>query len=348
MHRIRKSTGWIAAAVGTVVVLLTSVSWADDGFDKRASWTVLTQQQVREQLDKWLTGFELDELTTAKIDAIWSAGAAETDGAAVLERLLTSIAMVDPEVKELVQFCDEDSALPRAFTFLSESDKSDWLVHNSRLYYGRWLAQRRFYDESQQLLEGLAVESVADPASHLFYHGAAYHRLLDKEKCLPMLNRLLEQSDAIPRRYSTLARLMKSDLEPLKQDSLDEIARMMENITRRLGFGRAGTRVRKEEDDVIAKLDKMIEELEQQQQQSGGGTGPGSLQPSSPAQDSTPQGGSGPGNVDQRATGNASGWGNLPPKQRQEALQQISQELPAHFREVIEEYFRKLAREGGN
>jgi hypothetical protein len=87
--------------------------------------------------------------------------------------------------------------------------------------------------------------------------------------------------------------------------------------------------------------------MEQQQQQSGSGSGQGSLNPSSPAQDSAPLGGSGPGNVDPKSTGNASGWGDLPPKQRQEALQQISKELPAHFREVIEEYFRKLAREGG-
>ena len=61
-----------------------------------------------------------------------------------------------------------------------------------------------------------------------------------------------------------------------------------------------------------------------------------------------PGGGSGPGEVDQRRTGVRSDWGNLPPKQREEALQQISKGLPSHYREVIEEYFRKLAREGGN
>ena len=123
----------------------------------------------------------------------------------------------------------------------------------------------------------------------------------------------------------------------------------MDDITRRLEFGRAGKRVRKEEDDVIAKLDKMIEELEkQQQQQQGGGSGQGSLNPSNPAQDSMPLGGSGPGNVDQRGIGNGSGWGDLPPKERQKALQQISKELPAHFRDVIEEYFRKLARDGND
>ena len=55
--------------------------------------------------------------------------------------------------------------------------------------------------------------------------------------------------------------------------------------------------------------------------------------------------GLGPGDIDPRKLGSKSGWGNLPPAERQEALQQIGQELPAHYREVIEEYFRKLARE---
>jgi hypothetical protein len=62
--------------------------------------------------------------------------------------------------------------------------------------------------------------------------------------------------------------------------------------------------------------------------------------------DSMPGGGSGPGNVDPKKVGSRSGWGNLPPKERQEALQQIGKDFPSHYREVIEEYFRKLARDG--
>jgi hypothetical protein len=203
------------------------------------------------------------------------------------------------------------------------------------------------YDEALAFVGELKPEEVVDPASLLFYQSVGYHRLLDKEKCLPAITQLLENRDTIPRRYQTLAVLMESDLKPLKTDSLDEISRLMDDIERRLGFGRAGTRVRKEEDDVIAKLDKMIEELEkQQQQQQGGGGSAGGQQSSSPMQDSMPGGGSGPGDVDQKRTGSRSGWGNLPPKERQEALQQISKGLPSHYRAVIEEYFRKLARDG--
>ena len=54
----------------------------------------------------------------------------------------------------------------------------------------------------------------------------------------------------------------------------------------------------------------------------------------------------GPGGATPRNTGNEDGWGNLPPQERQAALQQISEEFPSHYREVIEEYFRRLARDG--
>jgi hypothetical protein len=65
----------------------------------------------------------------------------------------------------------------------------------------------------------------------------------------------------------TLARLMEADIKPLKVDSLDEIARLMEDVRRRLALARAGKAVRDEEDQIVAKLEKMIEELEKQRQE---------------------------------------------------------------------------------
>jgi hypothetical protein len=232
----------------------------------------------------------------------------------------------------------------------SPEEKTNWIVSNLRLHYARWLAQQEMYDESLELIETLASDQVVDPASLLFYQSAAYHFLLNKSKGLATIDKLLENEESIARRYSITAKLMAADLKPLKADSLDEVARMMGDIERRLRLQRAGTRVRKEEDDVVAKLDKMIEELEkqqQQQQQSGAGAG-NSNNPSSPMQDSQIGGASGEGNVDPKRLDNRENWGNLPPKERQEALQQITKELPAHYREAVEEYFRKLARDGVN
>jgi hypothetical protein len=122
----------------------------------------------------------------------------------------------------------------------------------------------------------------------------------------------------------------------------------MADIRRRLALARAGKRVRDQEDAVIAKLEKMIDELEKQRQmrrqqqarQSGSGR-----QPNQPMQDSMPAQLHGPGEVDPKQIGKKDGWGNLPPKQRQEVLQQIGRDLPAHFRETIEEYFKRLAED---
>jgi hypothetical protein len=90
----------------------------------------------------------------------------------------------------------------------------------------------------------------------------------------------------------------------------------------------------------------MIEELEQQQQQQQQSGNQGGAQPSNPLQDSQAAQMRGAGEVDPKSLGKKDGWGNLPPKDRQEVLQQIGRELPAHFRETIEEYFKRLAQDG--
>jgi hypothetical protein len=120
----------------------------------------------------------------------------------------------------------------------------------------------------------------------------------------------------------------------------------MQDVERRLGHGRANQRVRDVEDEVITMLDKLIEEEEKKQQQQSGASGAaGGSQSSRPAPDSMPLGGKGPGQVTKRNIGDTAGWGELPPKQREEAMQEIGRDFPAHYREVIEEYFREIAKQ---
>ena len=59
--------------------------------------------------------------------------------------------------------------------------------------------------------------------------------------------------------------------------------------------------------------------------------------------DSRIAGGRGPGEVRKKDLGAGDGWGNLPPHEREAALQQISREYPPHYREAIEQYFKRLA-----
>jgi len=85
--------------------------------------------------------------------------------------------------------------------------------------------------------------------------------------------------------------------------------------------------------------------MQQQQQQQQQQQNAQQQQNGQPMQDSQIAGGSGPGDVDKKENGKRAGWGNLPPAERQEALQQLTEELPSHYRQVIEGYFRQLAKD---
>ena len=163
------------------------------------------------------------------------------------------------------------------------------------------------------------------------------------------IDELLDGAEASPRRYVAVARLMQADLEDAEARHARPHRPADGGHLAAAGPGPGGPKVRKVEDGVIESLDKIIEKIEdeQQQQQQQHSSGNGG-QHSKPANASRPMGGKGPGEVTKRNIGNKSGWGDLPPKEREEAMQQIGRDFPSHYRDVIEQYFRRLAAEEEN
>jgi hypothetical protein len=313
-----------------------------------------TTADIKARLDDYLATKKLNDAAKSKIESLWPDEAQPLEGAELLDRLAASLALADAKAAEIVTAVRTNSSLLVAPKFDGLTDQSlpPFVRDNLRLYVGRWLAQHDLVDESLEVLKNVATEQVADPATLLFYQALAYHRTLKKEECLTAVSKLLEHEAELPRRYATLATLMKADIQPLEEDSLDEIARLMDDIRRRLALARAGKVVRDEEDTVIKKLEKMIDDLEKQRQQrqmqkqQSQNRNNARRPPNSPMQDSQRAELKGAGEVDPKNVGKRDGWGNLPPKERQEVLQQIGRELPAHFRETIEEYFKRLAEDG--
>jgi len=335
----------------TLAVIGLSGPSASAQVDQRATWSVPQTADVKARLDDYLSARSADEATRLKVSLLWPDEAEVLDGTQLLDRLAASLAASDSAALEVVQLCNQPRKLPPPPkpALLGDESQPPLVRNNLRLLYGRWLAQQDFADEALEVLTGLTPADVVDPATLLFYQSVGHHRLLNKEECLKTVSTLLENEETLPRRYATLAKLMQADMKPLKADSLDEIARLMEDVRRRLDLARAGKKVRDREEEIVAKLDKMIEEMEeqqkQQQQQASAGSSSGS-QPGNPMQDSNPAELKGPGEVDPKDIGKKDGWGNLPPLERQQVMQQIGRELPAHFRETIEEYFKRLAQDG--
>ena len=317
-----------------------------DTLRRQASWTIPSTPEVKEKVLVWLEMVEGDEEVLSELRAKWVGSEDEEGVSDQFFHFVETVRQVLFGSRELILLCSEmlNSGIPPKFPILDDETIPSLVRNNLRLLYGRWLVDQRYYNEAREQLADLGAEDVIDPASLIFYQAVVAHRLIDKKSCLKSLSSLLENETQIPRRYLDLAKLMQADMAPLESESLDEVSRMMRNIENRLDLGRVGQRVRTEEEDVIGKLDKMIDELEKQAQQQASRGKAGGMNPFKPAGDSIAAGGKGPGDVDPKAIGKKSGWGNLPPKQRQEALQQISKDFPPHYREVIEEYFKKIAR----
>ena len=324
---------------------------------KQSSWNWPESEKVVHQLISYLQsrvpGTEPGQI---KVD---SSGTAALRGVGLLDYVLASTAKSELAVASLKEildapFASENYAKLDAHlsSILANGSIPSWLRADLQLICCRYMVQHGLYDEALQRLLPLAQESTSDPATWLFCTGICQHHLMQRSACLETLEKLLERETELPTRYAITARLMQADIKPFKEDSLDEIARMMNDVERRLALGRAGKTVRDKEQAIVDKLDKMIEKLEeqqqqqqQQQQQKNGGNAKGQKpnQGSKPMDDSQLAEQKGAGDVDQKDIGDGSGWGNLPPAQRQEALQNITKDLPSHFREVIEAYFKRLA-----
>ena len=322
-------------------------------FARKASWQAPKASAVREQVVTWLATRELDDAVRMQIDMLWSSASEPDNAGNLLDLLTATLALADSQAQSLVAHCAaprQAIALPEV-AWLADPKTAPLVRNNLRLLYGRWLIHEDLYDEAAEQLTAIKPEEVVDPASLLFYQAVVLQRTLKRDEGLSAVARLLENESAVPKRFVSLARLMQADLEPLKDESLDHIARRMDDIRRRLDLGRAGPKVREVEDGVIASLDKMIKKMEEEKQaaaaaaEAAGGGGKQAA-PSNPLPDSMPIEQKGPGQVAKKPIGDGSGWGQLPPKERQEALQQIGKDYPAHYRDMIEQYFRKLASEG--
>ena len=256
---------------------------------KAPTWHPPQVSDVKAQVVAWLQQNVADAALRAKALAIVNGIGDQATGSELLDRLAETFAVVDPKVAQLVEICSHPRSrlvLP-TFAWLTDSKTAPLVAANMRLYYGRWLVQGQWFEEALEQLGGLKTADVVAPAELLFYQGVTYHRMLNKEEGLKVINQLLDGAETSPRRYVAVAYLMQADLSSLEEETLDHIARRMEDVQRRLDLGRAGPKVRKVEDGVIESLDKMIKKIEDEQNKQNQSQS-NSLQSSSPAKDSTP------------------------------------------------------------
>jgi hypothetical protein len=337
--------------VALILVLIFGAMGASNGgsdFLPTSAWDIPPATAVYSLLEEYLSQPDLTPDRQSSARDTWRSF---DDAHDLLDRLAAALAKADDRVAELVAFCSKPTSpgpLPE-FAWLADSETPVLVRHNMRLYLARHLVQHGYFDEALDWTKGLKPGDVVAPDALLFYRAVAHHRLVQPDDADTSLAQLQQRETELPMRYQKLADLMRQDLATLEDDSLDHIARRMDDIRRRLALGRSGSRVQEVESGVIESLDKLIkkieEQMQQQQQQAGGSSSRGGQPSGTPMEDSQIAELKGPGKVEPRDIGRGAGWGNLPDRDREKALQDIGRDFPSHYREVIEEYFRRLAAE---
>ena len=259
-------------------------------------------------------------------------------------------------VRQYLDWCDalawrelpfaEPLTLPQIpLNIHSGNTQTNYLFGSLRYYLALRLVRARLFDEAKNVLQELTPENSIDPAGVLITKAVVLHHFSEQEAGLATLKQFQEiaEREVVPRRYTELAKILLFDWEKkLKEDDPEKIARQMDDVRRRLGNGRTDDDTQKAEEDALQSLENLIKKIEEQakkQKQQGDGG-----QSNNPAEDSFRLKQKGPGNVDRREFTPGDNWGNLPPKERDEALLRIEREFPAHYRDIIEQYFREMAK----
>jgi hypothetical protein len=294
----------------------------------------------------WLQGTgKTDAATMAAFDALWNGDKR------LLDRVAETLALGDAEAKKLLDEArDANTAAPQTVpAAIKDAKRPIFYRANLALAYAKALSNRRIYEEGLEALKAVKVEDVVDPSSYLFYKAVAEHALLLKKEADDTILRLLDDVVDAPERHKMVAALMHFDMRNWKEKDLGWISRKMTNIERRLDLARGGPKTQKMQREVVMRLDELIKRLEQQGNNPGPGNDDGSNpngtpQPSNPMQDSHINNVSGPGNVDaKKLKETAKEWGRMPEKERAKAMVELTKDLPPRHREVIENYFKKLA-----
>jgi hypothetical protein len=329
----------------------------DRDLERPPSWSIPSYADVRQRMMAWLdTKAAAGVVPAADVAAAretWPEQEPIAPGADLLDHVIDSFTRIDPRCAAVRQSTADSQAAAGSAApdlgWLADPTTDAFERDAVRLWLGRERVRRDRFDEGLALLADLDPATAVDPAALLFHRAACQHWLLEADVAVESLDRLLERTGDIPVRYERVARLLRADITSLEDESLDHIARRMRDITRRLDLGRAGPKTLAVQDGVIDSLDKMIKQIEQQQQQQSqsssgaGGGGGGRSGNGTPMEESRIAGGKGAGEVTKRDIGDSDGWGKLPPHKREEALQQIGREFPAHYRDAIEQYFKRLA-----
>ena len=182
-------------------------------------------------------------------------------------------------------------------------------------------------------------------AEAAFFYAQALSEIPLPDKAIPRFRAFLKWFPDASERYRSLALQRIGELERQLDNQLHSLADDMQRVTRDLRKQKTDKPVQTEQQEFLEQLQKLIEEFEEKEKQSSGPPS-GNSPSSNPAnQSGLPEGEAKVGNLQKRPSV-SDRWGDMKDRDRKEVETAVQNSLPAEYRKMLEEYYKKLGSGG--
>lgn len=280
--------------------------------------------------------------------------------------LAEALAVVWPAFKDALDLY-EDGEYEKAAGAMATLAKHDdpYLSANAAVFEARSLVEQKQIEAARKRLATLGAKELAlrDHTLHAadvrFLIGYCQLHTLHYDDAIKTLETFGKDYPNASERLQATAKQIVQELRRRKANGMSDVADLMAYAGRRLGHGTSNEPVTSKQAKAVALLDELIKTAEEKECKSGsckkcggkgckacGGAPKGNKQPSSPAnQSKLPGGGSKTGDLRAATARPGEAWGQMPESERDRILQAVKKNFPARYRELVEQYYKQLARE---
>lgn len=128
-----------------------------------------------------------------------------------------------------------------------------------------------------------------------------------------------------------------------EEDPFEQIVLDMKVAGKRLAKNVTAKPTQEPQADAVKRLDVLIAELEKECEKCRGSRA--NANPTRPANSSTVKSGPGGSGDLHGVRQQGDRWGELPPRERDRILQSLTEGFPAHYQNILESYYKRLATE---
>ncbi len=289
----------------------------------------------------------------------------EKDPRSLQVAMTDAVIALHPAFGEAMQRMGDES-LDAAIAALKPLAQADdpYLSAHARYFLARAFSMQQRYELALPLAQELVSSQPGRTlylGEALFLLGAAQEHTLQRDQAIETLQMFVRAYPDAPERLWVGARHLLDELRYMEPGTIADVSDRMDYSRRRLEIEQTGRQTQSEQQQIIAILDKLIEQTENQEnEQKGGGQGhgqgmgqpmpapgggaAGSQMSDSPAsQSAAPAGQSDMGALHRVTRGDESDlWGEARQREREQVLNAIKARYPDRYRDLVEQYYRSM------